>query len=42
VPGGTREVFREQWEMEGHDAVHVDHVTDDLTGFLQQLREAPE
>jgi putative hydrolase of the HAD superfamily len=37
VPEGTREVFREDWEMEGRDAPHVDHVTDDLAGFLQGL-----
>jgi len=37
VPDGTRDVVREDWELEGRDAVHVDHVTDDLTGFLQQL-----
>ena len=37
VPEGTREVFREDWEMEGRDAPHVDHVTDDLTGFLETL-----
>lgn len=35
VPEGTREVFREDWELEGRDAAHVDHVTDDLSGFLQ-------
>jgi putative hydrolase of the HAD superfamily len=35
VPEGSREVFREAWEMEGRDAAHVDHVTDDLAGFLQ-------
>jgi putative hydrolase of the HAD superfamily len=34
VPEGSREVFREAWELEGRDAAHVDHVTDDLTGFL--------
>ena len=38
VPDGTKEVVREDWELEGHDASHVDHVTDDLTGFLQRLR----
>jgi putative hydrolase of the HAD superfamily len=27
---------REDWELEGRDAAHVDHVTDDLTGFLQR------
>ena len=37
VPEGTREVFREDWEMEGRDAAHVDHVTDDLAGFLEKL-----
>ncbi|MCJ8143476.1 pyrimidine 5'-nucleotidase [Ancylobacter sp. A5.8] len=29
---------REDWENEGFDAAHVDHVTDDLTGFLTALR----
>ena len=29
--------MREDWELEGRDAAHVDHVTDDLTGFLQGL-----
>ena len=37
VPEGTREVFREDWEMEGRDAPHVDHVTEDLVGFLQSI-----
>ncbi len=37
VPDGSREVVREDWELEGRDAAHVDHVTDDLTGFLQGL-----
>jgi putative hydrolase of the HAD superfamily len=37
VPDGTKEVVREDWEMEGRDAAHVDHVTDDLTGFLKGL-----
>jgi putative hydrolase of the HAD superfamily len=37
VPDGSREVVREDWELEGRDASHVDHVTDDLTGFLQGL-----
>ena len=37
VPEGTREVFRESWEIEGRDADHVDHVTDDLAGFLGRL-----
>jgi putative hydrolase of the HAD superfamily len=38
VPDGTKEVVREDWELEGRDATHVDYVTDDLTGFLQRLR----
>lgn len=38
VPEQTREVFREDWELEGRDAAHVDHVTDDLAGFLMRLR----
>ncbi len=37
VPEGSREVLREDWEMEGRDAAHVDHVTDDLVGFLQGM-----
>jgi putative hydrolase of the HAD superfamily len=35
VPEGTREVFREDWELAGRDDAHVDHVTDDLAGFLR-------
>jgi len=37
VPDGTREVVREDWELEGRDDPDVDYVTDDLTGFLQNL-----
>lgn len=37
VPDGTKEVVREDWEMEGRDASHVDYVTEDLTGFLAQI-----
>ena len=40
VPDGTKEVVREDWELEGRDASHVDYVTDDLTGFLQRLSQA--
>lgn len=29
---------RENWENEGFDGVHIDHVTDDLAGFLVSLR----
>jgi putative hydrolase of the HAD superfamily len=37
VPEGTREVFREDWELAGHDAPHVDHLTDDLAQFLKRI-----
>ena len=37
VPEGTREVFRESWELEGRDEPHIDHVTDDLTDFVASL-----
>jgi len=37
VPDGSQEVVREDWELEGREAAHVDHVTDDLTGFLRGL-----
>jgi putative hydrolase of the HAD superfamily len=37
VPDGSRQVVREDWELEGRDDPYVDHVTDDLTGFLQRL-----
>ncbi len=40
VPDGAEEVVREDWELEGRDADHVDHVTDDLTAFLQKLSAA--
>jgi putative hydrolase of the HAD superfamily len=40
VPDGTREVVREDWELEGRDDPHVDYVTDDLTEFLQALARA--
>ena len=40
VPAGTREVFREDWELAGRDAPHVDHVTDDLTAFLRVVAAA--
>jgi len=46
VPERSRAVVRESWELEGHDAGHVDHVTDDLAGFLDAVaghgaRQAP-
>ena len=37
VPDGAKEVVREDWELEGRDSAYVDHVTDDLTGFLVGL-----
>ena len=40
VPAGTREVFRESWEMEGREATHVHFVADDLAGFLGSVLEA--
>ncbi|HET7849615.1 MAG TPA: pyrimidine 5'-nucleotidase [Pseudolabrys sp.] len=40
VPEGQREVFREEWELQGRDAPHVDHVTDNLAGFLHTLSVA--
>src|ERR1700733_11188622 len=39
VPDGSAEVVREDWELEGRDAAYVDHVTDDLTGFLEKLAQ---
>jgi len=37
VPENTREVFREDWELEGRNDPHVDHVTDDLACFLESI-----
>ena len=37
APDGTKEVVREDCELEGRGEPHVDHVTDDLTGFLKGL-----
>jgi len=37
VPHGARVVLREEWELAGRDAPHVDHVTDDLAGFLRGI-----
>ena len=41
VPEGQREVFREAWELEGRDAPYVDHLTDDLTRFLEEIMRRP-
>jgi putative hydrolase of the HAD superfamily len=40
VPQGARVVLREDWELTGRDAPHVDHVTDDLAGFLRGITAA--
>jgi len=40
VPEKTREVFREGWELEGREAPHIHHVTDDLVGFLGKIAPA--
>jgi putative hydrolase of the HAD superfamily len=40
VPQGARVVLREEWELAGRDAPHVDHVTDDLADFLRGLAGA--
>ena len=37
VPKGAGVVLREEWELAGRDAPHVDHVTDDLAAFLRQV-----
>ncbi len=42
VPKVTREVFREEWEMEGQDAPHIDFVTGNLAGFLEGVLGAIE
>ncbi len=41
VPQGGGVVLREEWELAGRDAPHVDHVTDDLAGFLRRVGAAP-
>ena len=40
VPEGARVVLREDWELAGRDAAHVDHVTDDLAEFLRGIGAA--
>jgi putative hydrolase of the HAD superfamily len=37
VPGGADKVVREDWELAGRDEPYVDHVTDDLVGFLRRI-----
>ena len=41
VPAGAGVVLREDWELAGRDAPHVDHVTDDLAGFLRGIAKGP-
>jgi len=40
VPGGTRAVFTEEWELEGREAPHVDYLTDNLAAFLEGILAA--
>jgi putative hydrolase of the HAD superfamily len=37
VPAPDNKVIRETWELQGREDPHIDHVTDDLTGFLKQI-----
>jgi putative hydrolase of the HAD superfamily len=37
VPQGAQVVLREEWELAGRDAAHVDHVTDNLAAFLRGI-----
>jgi len=39
VPEGARVVLREEWELAGRESPHVDHVTDDLAGFLRGIAD---
>ena len=38
VPKGAGVVLREDWELAGREAPHVDHVTDNLTDFLRKIK----
>jgi putative hydrolase of the HAD superfamily len=40
VPSGQRPVLREGWELAGRDDPHIDHVTEDLTAFLDRITTA--
>jgi len=40
VPAGAGVVLREEWELAGRDAPHVDYVTDDLAEFLRGVTDA--
>jgi len=37
IPVDTTNIVHEDWEMEGHDALHVDFLTDDLAAFLDTV-----
>jgi putative hydrolase of the HAD superfamily len=37
VPPATSEVVREGWELQGRDAPHVDHITDDIAAFVDTI-----
>lgn len=37
VPRGTRELFHEDWELEGREDNHVHYVTDHLADFLEDI-----
>ncbi|MGN6460437.1 MAG: pyrimidine 5'-nucleotidase [Pseudolabrys sp.] len=39
VPEGERVVLREAWELEGHDAPHIDHLTENLVDFLTRITQ---
>ncbi len=39
VPEGEREIVREDWELEGREAGHVDHVTANIVDFINGLRQ---
>ncbi len=40
IPRGMREVFRDDWELEGRDEAHVDFLADDLGAFLTKIVDA--
>jgi putative hydrolase of the HAD superfamily len=40
VPAHVYESSRQDWEQAGRDAPHVDHVTDNLAGFLERIAMA--
>lgn len=39
VPPGIRDVFHDEWELEGRNDAHVDFVTDDLAVFLGRVAD---